>query len=103
MRASGARCRAAALPPPAERDYIPLQREVITHTHTHTHTQIRGSRLKSRAEVAAFAGRQLANPAPRAPPAAAASPLVEVRTPGVLPLPAVVVEVLYGLDVAGTH
>jgi hypothetical protein len=34
MRASGARCRAAALPPPRN-GTIPLQREVITHTHTH--------------------------------------------------------------------
>jgi hypothetical protein len=34
MRASGARCRAAALPPPRN-GTIPLPREVITHTHTH--------------------------------------------------------------------
>ena len=58
--------------------------------------------MKSKAEIATFAGRQLANPA-RAPPAAAASFLVAVRTPGVLPLPAVVVEVLHGLDVAVTE
>jgi hypothetical protein len=48
-------------------------------------------------EIAASAGRPLANPA-RAPPAAAVSPLVAVvvRTPGLLPLLAV--EVLHGLD-----
>jgi hypothetical protein len=45
MRASGARCCAAALLPPRN-GTIPLQREVITHTHTHTpmHTVVFKSR-----------------------------------------------------------
>jgi hypothetical protein len=35
MRASGARCRAAALPPPAERDYPLAKGGNNTHTHTY--------------------------------------------------------------------
>jgi hypothetical protein len=38
MRASGARCRAAALPLRAERDYPIGKGSNKTHTHTHTHT-----------------------------------------------------------------
>jgi hypothetical protein len=34
MRASGARCRAAALPPPAERDYPLAKGSNNTNTHT---------------------------------------------------------------------
>jgi len=46
MPASGARCRAAALPLPAERDYFlaPSQRPYkgmqFNNTHTHTHTHV---------------------------------------------------------------
>jgi hypothetical protein len=35
MRASGARCPAAALPPPTERDYPLAKGSNNTHTHTH--------------------------------------------------------------------